>query len=41
MKYENEEFERSNPAIFLAQAEVFTFTKEKANPDLHLKPLDY
>ncbi|GBC39113.2 retroviral-like aspartic protease 1 [Rhizophagus irregularis DAOM 181602=DAOM 197198] len=36
---EDEELEESNPAIYLAQAEVYS--GEKVNPDLHLGPLDY
>ncbi|EXX56591.1 hypothetical protein RirG_214770 [Rhizophagus irregularis DAOM 197198w] len=36
---EDEELEESNPAIYLAQAEVYS--EEKVNPDLHLGPLDY
>ncbi|GBC49993.2 retroviral-like aspartic protease 1 [Rhizophagus irregularis DAOM 181602=DAOM 197198] len=36
---EDEELEESNPAIYLAQAEVYN--GEKVNPDLHLGPLDY
>src|SRR5688572_3137746 len=36
IKNESEELEASNPAIFLAQVEVY-----KVNPDLHLGPLDY
>ncbi|PKB96130.1 hypothetical protein RhiirA5_302543, partial [Rhizophagus irregularis] len=36
---EDEELEESNPAIYLAQAEVYS--REKVNPDLHLGPLDY
>ncbi|CAB4434013.1 unnamed protein product [Rhizophagus irregularis] len=35
----DEELEESNPAIYLAQAEVYS--GEKVNPDLHLGPLDY
>ncbi|PKC51644.1 hypothetical protein RhiirA1_405416 [Rhizophagus irregularis] len=37
--FSDEELEESNPAIYLAQAEVYS--GEKVNPDLHLGPLDY